>query len=187
MTFIKHIHRVDNHPDHPLTDDGKAHGRPTWYHRVAGYEKELQKIKQKIIVHILYLFVARLWSMWKPLILWPISTTIICYSLISIGFAVNQAAKSNSFSSFKTSLNEGGQTDVIIIDFSNAFDKVDHERLLLKLNHTGINSSVINWIRVFLSNRSQLVVLDGDESDTWPVQSGSIRLCPRPLSILDLY
>ena len=32
-------------------------------------------------------------------------------------------------------LNQGGQTDVIIMDFSKAFDKVDHQRLLLKLQH----------------------------------------------------
>ena len=36
-------------------------------------------------------------------------------------------------------LNESGQTDIIVMDFSKAFDKVDHKRLLLKLYRFGIN------------------------------------------------
>ena len=66
----------------------------------------------------------------------------------------------------------GGQTAVIVMDFSKAFDKVDHQRLLLKLHRLGINSGVITWIQSFLSNRSQSVVLDGEHSDSCPVLSG---------------
>ena len=66
----------------------------------------------------------------------------------------------------------GGQTDVIVMDFSKAFDKVDHQRLLLKLHRLGINSGVITWIKSFLSNRSQSVVLDGEHTDSCPVLSG---------------
>ena len=73
-------------------------------------------------------------------------------------------------------LNEGGQADVIVTDFSKTFDKVNHQRLLLKLRCIGINSSVIKWISTFLSNRSQLVVLDSDESDSCPAWC-SPRLC----------
>ena len=69
-------------------------------------------------------------------------------------------------------LNESGQTDIIVMDFSKAFDKVDHKRLLLKLHHFGINNAVITWIGSFLSNRTQRVVLEGEESDTCPVMSG---------------
>ena len=46
-------------------------------------------------------------------------------------------------------LNQGGQTDVIVMDFSKAFDKVDHQRLLLKLHRLGINTTVIAWIKSF--------------------------------------
>ena len=48
-------------------------------------------------------------------------------------------------------LNEKGQTDIIVMDFSKAFDKVDHQRLLLKLHRLGINKDVIAWIGSFLS------------------------------------
>ena len=78
-------------------------------------------------------------------------------------------------------LSEGGQADVIIVDFSKAFDKVDHQRLLLKRHRIGINSSVVKWISAFLSNQSQLVGFV-----FCPVWC-SPRLCSWPLSIFYLY
>ena len=67
---------------------------------------------------------------------------------------------------------EGGQADVKVMDFSKAFDKVGHQRLLLKLHRLGINTRVMAWIQSFLSGRSQRVVLDGETSDACPVLSG---------------
>ena len=58
------------------------------------------------------------------------------------------------------------------MDFSKAFDKVDHQRLLLKLHRLGINTTVIAWIKSFLLGRSQNVVLDGEQSGACPVLSG---------------
>ena len=73
--------------------------------------------------------------------------------------------------------NQGGQTDVIVMDFSKAFDKVDHQRLLLKLHRLGINinTTVIAWIKSFLSGRSQNVVLDGEQSGACQVLSGVLQ------------
>ena len=48
-------------------------------------------------------------------------------------------------------LNQWGQTDITVMDFSKAFDKVDHQRLLLKLHQLGINRAVIAWIKLFLT------------------------------------
>ena len=67
---------------------------------------------------------------------------------------------------------EGGHADVIVMDFSKAFDKVDHQRLLLKPHRLGINTGVITWLQSFLSGRTQRVVLDGETSDACPVLSG---------------
>ena len=64
------------------------------------------------------------------------------------------------------------QTDVIIMDFAKAFDKVPHRRLLYKLDHYGIRGSIHKWISSWLSERSQIVVLDGQASDPVPVLSG---------------
>ena len=64
------------------------------------------------------------------------------------------------------------QTDVIIMDFAEAFDKVPHRRLLYKLGYYGIRGSTHKWISSWLSERSQKVVLDGQASDPVPVLSG---------------
>ena len=64
------------------------------------------------------------------------------------------------------------QTDLIIMYFAKAFDKVPHRRLLHKLYYYGIRGSTHEWISSWLSGRSQLVVLDGQASDPVPVLSG---------------
>ena len=64
------------------------------------------------------------------------------------------------------------QTDLIIMDFANAFDKVPHRRLLHKLDYYGIRGSTRKWINSLLSGRTQQVVLDGQASDPVPVLSG---------------
>ena len=64
------------------------------------------------------------------------------------------------------------QTDAILLDFSKAFDKVDHEGLLLKLNHLGISGSLLNWARSFLIGREQRVIVEGMESAPSKVFSG---------------
>ena len=64
------------------------------------------------------------------------------------------------------------QTDVIIMDFAKAFDKVPHRRLLYKLDYYRIRGSTHKWISSCLSGRSQKVVLDGQASDPDPVLPG---------------
>ena len=61
-------------------------------------------------------------------------------------------------------MQNGGQIDVAIMDFSKAFDKVGHQRLLLQLDHYGIRGKTNKWIQAFLTNRTQRVVLNGEHS-----------------------
>ena len=70
------------------------------------------------------------------------------------------------------SVSQGKQTDLILLDFSKAFDKVNHAKLLWMLHQYGIRGNALAWIRAFLGNRSQTVVLDGEESGSVPVTSG---------------
>jgi len=49
----------------------------------------------------------------------------------------------------------GGQVDVIYTDLEKAFDKVPHQRLLLKLKSYNIHDDIIQWISSFLQSRSQ--------------------------------
>ena len=61
-------------------------------------------------------------------------------------------------------LHYGIQNDLLILDFSKAFDKVSHKKLLFKLDNYGIRDTTIKWIGSFLNNRMQQAVLDGESS-----------------------
>ena len=64
------------------------------------------------------------------------------------------------------------QTDLVILDFSKAFDTVPHRKLLHKLDHYGINGKVNTWIKGFLMERQQQVIVEGEFSDSCSVDSG---------------
>lgn len=64
------------------------------------------------------------------------------------------------------------QTDMIVLDFAKAFDKVSHPRLLHKLRHYGIKGKHNQWITAFLESRTQAVVLENKYSDKVDVTSG---------------
>ena len=70
------------------------------------------------------------------------------------------------------SFNDNIQTDVIYLDFAKAFDTVPHQRLLIKLKNSGIRGNALNWIRSFLANRRQRVVLRNGVSGWQSVKSG---------------
>jgi hypothetical protein len=55
------------------------------------------------------------------------------------------------------SLDKGVSTDVIITDFSKAFNLVPHDQLLTKLAALGMDSRVFIWVRNFLVDRTQRV------------------------------
>ena len=71
-----------------------------------------------------------------------------------------------------TNLDEGKQTDVLIMDFAKAFDKVSHSLLTHKLQAYGITGKINQWIRNWLSNRSQSVIVEGNKSNPVSVDSG---------------
>ena len=71
-----------------------------------------------------------------------------------------------------SSLEEGEQIDAVLLDFSKAFDKVPHRRLLLKLHHYGVRGPLLSWIESFLIDRSQKVLVEGKSFSSVPVVSG---------------
>ena len=73
---------------------------------------------------------------------------------------------------FAKCLNNGKQIDSILLDFSKAFDKVDHKKLCYKLNHYGVRGNNLLWIQNFLHQRTQSVVLNGKTSSKCDVKSG---------------
>ena len=70
------------------------------------------------------------------------------------------------------SLEKRSSVHCLLLDFSKAFDSVPHQRLLLKLEAIGIRGYLLQWIRSFLTNRLQRVVINGRYSPWLPVKSG---------------
>ena len=56
-----------------------------------------------------------------------------------------------------------------MLDFSKAFDTVAHNKLLLKLEHYGIQSNTHSWLQTWLTKRTQK---EGETSKTLKVLSG---------------
>ena len=69
-------------------------------------------------------------------------------------------------------LNEDSESDVIYLDFAKAFDKVDHEILLAKLQNYQIQGPLYNWLNEYLKDRHQYVVVNGSQSYPAKVKSG---------------
>ena len=69
-------------------------------------------------------------------------------------------------------LNRNKKVDVLVLNFSKIFDTVAHPRLLHRLNHYGITVKSLVCMHVWLSNRKQRVVVDGDKAEETSVTSG---------------
>ena len=78
----------------------------------------------------------------------------------------------SAFHEWASCLEDCGQTDIKLLDFSKAFDHVPHSRLMLKLKMYGINGRTGAWIEAFLGNRSQSIIVNGSHSMCQPFMSG---------------
>ena len=76
---------------------------------------------------------------------------------------------------FATFLNNGGHIDALFLDMVKTFDEVPHQRLCVKLSHYGISGNILTWIKDFLNNRHQTVILEGEHSTLCKVLSGILQ------------
>ena len=76
------------------------------------------------------------------------------------------------YNSVSLQLDRGGVTDVILFDFSKAFDVVCHDLMLTKLSSIGIQGHLLQWISSFLIDRQMRVCVKGHVSQPRDVLSG---------------
>ena len=69
-------------------------------------------------------------------------------------------------------IDKGDLTGLVLLDLQKAFDTVDHNILLSKLSALGLIQTSVNWFKSFLTQRSQLVEVDGTRSETRNVTCG---------------
>ena len=78
----------------------------------------------------------------------------------------------------RTLWTRGVSRDTIIIDFSKAFDLVPHDRLVKKLEASGVDSRIVVWVKEFLVVRTQKVRVEGQPTKkvrvTSDVPQGSV-------------
>ena len=72
----------------------------------------------------------------------------------------------------RKALDEGKFACGIFIDLQKAIDTVNHEILIDKLQHYGIRGTANQWFRSYLSNRTQFVSIQGNDSDHLPINHG---------------
>ena len=68
-------------------------------------------------------------------------------------------------------MENGKEVEAIFFDFKKAFDTVPHEILLNKLEEVHLDPILIRWIRSYLTDRMQQVVVNGAASNALPVLS----------------
>ena len=77
----------------------------------------------------------------------------------------------NIVESIRESPDNGEFACGVFVGLQKAFDTVDHEILLLKLDHYGIRGAANNWLRSYLTGRQQFMSIGSSDST---LKSGSL-------------
>ena len=92
----------------------------------------VSKIQEKCVVRVFFPFVIKI------------------IHTMQYGFQPGSSCASqllDVFHKIAKSLEKGFEVDIIYLDFSKAFDSVCHDKLLWKLQDTGIDGSLLHWFR----------------------------------------
>ena len=98
-----------------------------------------------------------------------------CIFELQFGFRANHSTNHALFSLTETirdALDNGNFACGIFIDLQKAFDTVDHEILLKKLEHYGIRGLANSWFKSYLTNRQQFVSINGFNSKSQTMKFG---------------
>uniref|UniRef100_A0A673ZF50 Reverse transcriptase domain-containing protein n=1 Tax=Salmo trutta TaxID=8032 RepID=A0A673ZF50_SALTR len=69
-------------------------------------------------------------------------------------------------------MDNGKFVGVLFLDFSAAFDLVDHEIILTKLMHYGFKEVALNWVQSYLTDRKQSTYINGSFSSPHALNCG---------------
>ena len=78
----------------------------------------------------------------------------------------------NITENIRKALDDGNIDCGVFVDLQKAFDTVDHQILLAKLNHHGIHGVSNDWFKSYLSNRNQYVSINGFDSGLTSINCG---------------
>ena len=91
------------------------------------------------------------------------------------GFRSNRSCVSNlliALDDWTQAVDQGASIHTCYLDISKAFDRVNHDILLCKLESYGISGPLLEWLRDYLRERHAQVRVDGTLSRMIPVTSG---------------
>ena len=74
--------------------------------------------------------------------------------------------------SWCVNIDNGLLNGVVFIDLKKAFDTIDHNILLIKLKHYGVDDNALTWFHSYLTNRKQKCFVNGNFSDSCPITYG---------------
>ena len=70
-------------------------------------------------------------------------------------------------------LDKGQEAILLLLDYSAAFDTISHERMIrLFRQKYGIGGTVLSWLKSYLVNRKQIIIVNGEVSEEFPLHYG---------------
>ena len=98
-----------------------------------------------------------------------------CFYILQIGFCLNCSTNNALMSvieNIQTQLDNNKYTAGVFADLEKAFDTVDHDTFIEKVNHCGVRGVAKDWFISYLKGRRQFVVIENETSSTQETLTG---------------
>jgi hypothetical protein len=74
--------------------------------------------------------------------------------------------------SWSFNIDHGLVNGVVLIDLKKAFDTIDHDIMLLKLENYGVERNCLTWFKSYLTDRTKKCLVNGQLSNSVPITCG---------------